>query len=128
VVRSETSWQNYFQPKSAPKLAVMRTGVWQRASAEQQSNFDAKLVALTNAGAELVDYDLPEDTGLILQSANDLLLYEAARLYRDLVAAHPKSGAAVTELWSNGQTEGQITKCKRIKRPIYGRAGWICFG
>ncbi len=103
VVRSEASWQQYFQPKSAPKLAVMRTGVWQRASAEQQGNFEAQLVALRNAGAELVDYDLPEDTGLILQSANDMVQYEAAQLYRDLVVAHPdKTSAHLKQLVADG--------------------------
>ncbi len=103
VVRSEASWQQYFQPKSTPKLAVMRTGVWQRASAEQQGNFEAQLVALRNAGAELVDYDLPEDTGLILQSANDMVQYEAAQLYRDLVAAHPdKTSAHLKQLVADG--------------------------
>lgn len=30
--------------------------------------------------------------------------------------------AAITEPWSNGQTEGQITKLKMIKRQMYGRA------
>ena len=30
--------------------------------------------------------------------------------------------AALTEPWSNGQTEGQITKLKLVKRQIYGRA------
>lgn len=103
VVRSEASWQQYFQAKSAPKLAVMRTGVWQRASTEQQSNFEAQLVALRHAGAELVDYDLPENTGLILQSANDMVQYEAARLYRDLVAAHPdKASAHLKQLVADG--------------------------
>jgi transposase len=31
--------------------------------------------------------------------------------------------AALTEPWSNGQTEGQITKLKLVKRQMYGRAG-----
>ena len=31
--------------------------------------------------------------------------------------------AALTEAWSNGQTEGQITKLKLVKRQMYGRAG-----
>jgi len=30
---------------------------------------------------------------------------------------------AVLELWSNGQTEGQINRLKAIKRAMYGRAG-----
>ena len=30
--------------------------------------------------------------------------------------------AAITEPWSNGQTEGQITKLKLVKRQMYGRA------
>ena len=30
--------------------------------------------------------------------------------------------AAITSPWSNGQTEGQITKLKRVKRHMYGRA------
>lgn len=28
---------------------------------------------------------------------------------------------AITEPWSNGQTEGQITKLKLVKRQMYGR-------
>ena len=31
--------------------------------------------------------------------------------------------AAIIEPWSNGQTEGQITKLKLVKRQMYGRAG-----
>lgn len=29
--------------------------------------------------------------------------------------------AAITTVWSNGQTEGQITKLKLVKRQMYGR-------
>jgi len=30
--------------------------------------------------------------------------------------------AAIMSPWSNGQTEGQITKLKLVKRQMYGRA------
>jgi len=30
--------------------------------------------------------------------------------------------ASITSAWSNGQTEGQITKLKLVKRQMYGRA------
>jgi transposase len=30
--------------------------------------------------------------------------------------------AALVQPWSNGQTEGQITKLKLVKRQMYGRA------
>ncbi len=30
--------------------------------------------------------------------------------------------AAITEPWSNGQTEGQVNKLKLVKRQMYGRA------
>ncbi len=31
--------------------------------------------------------------------------------------------SAVTDPWSNGQTEGQINRLKTLKRSMYGRAG-----
>jgi transposase len=30
---------------------------------------------------------------------------------------------AITEVWSNGQVEGQINRLKTLKRAMYGRAG-----
>jgi transposase len=30
---------------------------------------------------------------------------------------------AISETWSNGQTEGQINRLKTLKRSMYGRAG-----
>jgi transposase len=39
-------------------------------------------------------------------------------LTKDIAAVH----AALVQPWSNGQTEGQITKLKLVKRQMYGRA------
>ncbi len=40
-----------------------------------------------------------------------------------IVQDHAAVKAALTESWSNGQTEGQKTKLKLVKRQMYGRAG-----
>ena len=41
---------------------------------------------------------------------------------KGIVADHSAVTAAMTQPWSNGQTEGQITKLKLVKRQMYGRA------
>lgn len=43
----------------------------------------------------------------------------ACTMHRDIDAV--RNG--ITELWSNGQTEGQINRLKTLKRAMYGRAG-----
>jgi transposase len=44
----------------------------------------------------------------------------AMGLEKDLAAVQ----AGLTEVWSNGQTEGQIHRLKLLKRQMYGRAGF----
>lgn len=43
--------------------------------------------------------------------------YFASGITRDCAAVW----AAIREPWSNGQTEGQLTKLKLVKRQMYGR-------
>jgi hypothetical protein len=52
------------------------------------------------------------------KAARGLLASFAKGLSRDRVAV----AAALAEPWSNGQTEGQITRLKLVKRQMYGRA------
>ncbi|MBZ0260126.1 MAG: ISL3 family transposase [Hyphomicrobiales bacterium] len=54
----------------------------------------------------------------ITEARASLLASFATGLNNDKAAVH----AAITEPWSNGQTEGQITKLKLVKRQMYGRA------
>ncbi len=88
-VLSEAAWAAYFPPIRPPRLAVMRTGYFSRATPAQRENFDEALRRLAAAGAVLQEFDLPEDTALIVDSANLMLDYEAARIYAPLVDAHP---------------------------------------
>ncbi len=41
---------------------------------------------------------------------------------KGIIADRHAVQAAIIQLWSNGQTEGQITKLKLVKRQMYGRA------
>jgi transposase len=41
---------------------------------------------------------------------------------KGIVADQTAVTAALTQPWSNGRTEGQITKLKLVKRRMYGRA------
>lgn len=43
----------------------------------------------------------------------------ASTLLRDLAAVRN----AISERWSNGQTEGKISRLKSLKWAMYGRAG-----
>ncbi len=56
--------------------------------------------------------------GWIEQARTSLIAPLARGVARDAAAIR----AAITEPWSNGQTEGQITRLKLIRRQMYGRA------
>ena len=54
----------------------------------------------------------------IADAAASLVASFASGIAREKCAVR----AAITEPWSNGQVEGQITKLKLVKREMYGRA------
>jgi transposase len=56
-------------------------------------------------------------TPWMADSETSLLASFCKGLKADLAAVT----AALTEPWSNGQTEGQITRLKLVKRQMYGR-------
>jgi transposase len=62
-------------------------------------------------------FDVAELDPWITEANASLIASFANGITRDKRAV----GAAITEPWSNGQTEGQITKLKLIKRQMYGR-------
>ncbi len=56
--------------------------------------------------------------GWIEQARTSLIAPLARGVSKDVAAIR----AAITEPWSNGQTKGQITRLKLVKRQMYGRA------
>jgi transposase len=54
----------------------------------------------------------------IAAASQSLIASFASGITKDIATVH----AALVQPWSNGQTEGQITKLKLVKRQMYGRA------
>ena len=52
----------------------------------------------------------------------DVAKSEMAVFAAGIAADKAAVAVAVVEVWSNGQTEGQVTKLKLVKRQMYGRA------
>ena len=61
--------------------------------------------------------------GVWLKDAQRSGLYAMQRFARTLQRDIDAVRSAITEPWSNGQTEGQINRLKALKRAMYGRAG-----
>ncbi len=61
--------------------------------------------------------------GVWLKDAHKSGLYTMQRFARSLQRNIDAVRNAITEPWSNGQTEGQINRLKALKRTMYRRAG-----
>ncbi|HML15528.1 MAG TPA: transposase, partial [Bryobacteraceae bacterium] len=61
--------------------------------------------------------------GVWVKDAHQSGLYAMQRFARTLRRDIDAVRNAITESWSNGQTEGQINRLKTLKRTMYGRAG-----
>ncbi len=61
--------------------------------------------------------------GVWMNDAQRSGLYAMQRFARVLQRDISAVWNAITEPWSNGQTEGQINRLKALKRTMYGRAG-----
>ena len=64
-----------------------------------------------------------EKLSVWLHDADRSTLYGIRRFVHTLRQDLAAVGNAITETWSNGQTEGQINRLKTLKRAMYGRAG-----
>jgi transposase len=119
------------RPRKAPSAKTLaRLLTTQRES----GSADAALLvaqATTAAPALLVARDLLDRFHALVRTRKPDLLdgwLEAARngglasFANGIAADHAAVRAAVTELWSNGPVEGQVTRLKLVKRQMYGRA------
>ena len=116
------------KPPSARRLARLLTSDRDRLPADDASIMaliEQRLPALTTA-RDLLDRfhavirsRAADKLDAWIAAARDSLLSSFAN---GIAADRDSVHAALVHPWSNGQTEGQITKLKLVKRQMYGRA------
>jgi transposase len=109
IARLMTTARNHLSKADAIIVAAIETGV--PALAETRRLVDRFHTMIRKKTGTHLDPWIGE-------ASTSLIASFAASIKRDKAAV----SAAITEPWSNGQTEGQITKLKLVKRQMYGRA------
>jgi transposase len=123
----QASQQQLKKVPSARKIARLMTS-----PCDHLSKADATIIAVIEAGVpmlvearglinrfhSMIRKKAPGDLEPWITTAGASLVASFAKgIARDKAAV----SAAIAEPWSNGQTEGQITKLKLVKRQMYGR-------
>lgn len=108
AIASEQHWHGYFvsgTDRPAPKLAVIRTPLWDSLSDAQKQNFDANLQRLEKAGAVLVErrFDAMPD---VLAGVQTLLAVEADIAVGPTARANP---ALISQHMATLTEEGAAT-------------------
>lgn len=109
IARMMTIGRNRLSKEEAITIAVVEAAVPALVAARRLFDRFQAMIRQRNA-ADLRSW--------LQDAASSLLASFASGLRADESAV----AAALDEPWSNGQTEGQITKLKLIKRQMYGRA------
>jgi transposase len=109
IARLMTMARDYMSKADTVTIAAIETGVPNLVDARTLTD---RFQTMIRARAE---DDLCQ---WIADASQSLIASFAAGISKDISAVR----AALTQPWSNGQTEGQITKLKLVKRQMYGRA------
>jgi transposase len=109
IARLMTIGRNNLSKAETLTIAVIETGMPRLVEAR------AAITAFQAMIRNKTDADLAK---WIVEARGSLVASFASGVAKD----EPAVRAAITLPWSNGQTEGQITKLKLVKRQMYGRA------
>jgi amidase len=84
----QTAWQGDDEPITAsaapPRLASVRTSLWNKADPAQQALFESNCAALRDAGARVADVELPKRFAEADEATRLIQLAEIARNFADL--------------------------------------------
>lgn len=76
-------------PRAAPRLALVRTSIWDRAEPEQRTLLDSATAAFRAAGAPVTDLVLPDAFEVLWACARTILAVEASACFGPLVERFP---------------------------------------
>lgn len=108
IARLMTTARDHLSKADTITIAAIEEGVPTLAEARCLTDWFHSMIR-AKAAADLDPWLVDAGASLIASFANGVV--------RD----KPAVRAAIIEPWSNGQTEGQITKLKLVKRQMYGR-------
>jgi amidase len=115
ALASDEAWRAYFPPLTAPpRLAVVRSALWDEADPAQQRNFLDMTEKLRAAGAELVTCEVLDDACELFEITNLILAVEAAQIFTPLIEKHP---GQVSE-----HMRALVAKGHKITASAYGAA------
>lgn len=108
IARLMTTARNHLSKSDAVTIAAIEAGVPMLVEARGLIDQFQSMIRTKAAS----DFD-----AWVMAASTSLIASFASGITRDRAAVE----AAITERWSNGQTEGQITKLKLVMRQMYGR-------
>jgi transposase len=109
-------------PASRPFEELSAADASYRQAVCQLSPALTKAASLARSFVEMVHERKSESLDAWLEQARASPLQELHRFALGLDKEYAAVRAAVSEPWSTGQVEGQMTKLKSLKRQMYGRA------
>jgi Asp-tRNA(Asn)/Glu-tRNA(Gln) amidotransferase A subunit family amidase len=119
---SDEAWAAYFQPRSTPpRLALLRTGLWDEADAAQQANFIETAEALRAAGAEIIESGAMGDARAMFDTTNLIVSVEAAEIFSPLIEAQPEK---VSERLRALAAAGQTVSASAYQAALAARKEW----
>lgn len=90
--------------RSAPRLAAVRTALWDRVQPAQAQRFAADIAVLREAGAAVDEVELPASFDAVWQVHRVIMLHEAAQLAKPVRALHR---GAMSDTINQALDEGQ---------------------
>ncbi|MCJ2046871.1 amidase [Methylobacterium sp. J-078] len=104
-------------PREAPRLALVRTAIWDRAEPEQRALLDATAADFQAAGAHVSDFVLPAAFEGLWDCARTILAVEASARFGTLVERFPdRTSQPLKDLVAEGAQIAAVAYVEALRR------------